>query len=122
MTGFSLGICCRHRPADSAVGLTGIRRNSRMRPVRFALNHMCAPHISLDTFFSLAESLGIDSVEIRNDLAGNAVLDGTPATAVKEAAERHGLTIISINALQRFNEWNDTRTREAAELIAYARD
>lgn len=93
-----------------------------MRPVRFALNHMCAPHISLDTFFSLAESLGIDGVEIRNDLAGNAILDGTPAAAVKEAAERHGMTIISINALQRFNEWNDTRAREAAELIAYARD
>jgi 2-keto-myo-inositol isomerase len=32
------------------------------------------------------------------------------------------VTIISINALQRFNEWNDTRAAEAAELIGYARD
>ncbi|MFK0161425.1 TIM barrel protein [Rhizobium sp. NPDC090279] len=93
-----------------------------MSSIRFALNHMCAPSLRLESFFAAAKELGIDSVEIRNDLAGNAILDGTPATAVKELATRHGLTIISINALQRFNEWNDARAREAAELIDYARD
>lgn len=93
-----------------------------MSSIRFALNHMCAPSMRLESFFAAAKELGIDSVEIRNDLAGNAILDGTPAAAVKELAARHGLTIISINALQRFNEWNDQRAREAAELIDYARD
>ena len=93
-----------------------------MSSIRFALNHMCAPSLRLESFFAAAKELGIDSVEIRNDLAGNAILDGTPAAAVKELAARHGLTIISINALQRFNEWNDERAREAAELIDYARD
>jgi len=93
-----------------------------MSSIRFALNHMCAPSMKLESFFAAAKELGIDSVEIRNDLAGNAILDGTPAEAVRELAERHGLTIISINALQRFNEWNDERAREAAELIDYARD
>jgi 2-keto-myo-inositol isomerase len=83
---------------------------------------MCAPSLRLEAFFAAAKELGIDSVEIRNDLAGNAILDGTPAAAVKELAARYGLTIISINALQRFNEWNDERAREAAELIDYARD
>ncbi|ENN85080.1 Sugar epimerase protein [Rhizobium freirei PRF 81] len=93
-----------------------------MSSIRFALNHMCAPSMSLESFFAAAKELGIDSVEIRNDLAGNAILDGTPANGVKELAERQGLTIISINALQRFNEWNDERALEAAELIDYARD
>lgn len=93
-----------------------------MSSIRFALNHMCAPSLSLESFFSSANSLGIDSVEIRNDLAGNAIIDGTPAATVKALAAQHGLTIISINALQRFNEWNEVRAKEAAELISYARD
>jgi len=93
-----------------------------MSSIRFALNHMCAPSMKLELFFAAAKELGIDSVEIRNDLAGNAILDGTPAKAVKELAERQEISIISINALQRFNEWNDERAREAAELIDYARD
>ena len=93
-----------------------------MSSVRFALNHMCAPSLGLEAFFVAAKQLGVDSVEIRNDLAGNAILDGTPATAVKELAARHGLAIISINALQRFNEWTEERAREAAELIGYARN
>lgn len=92
-----------------------------MHPIRFALNHMCVPSMPVGDFFSMAKSLGIDAVEIRNDLAGNAILDGTSPETIKEAAARHGVTIISINALQRFNEWNDTRMREASELIGYAK-
>ena len=91
-----------------------------MQSVRFALNHICTPSLSVDDFFALARSLGMSSVEIRNDLDGNAIVDGTPASTIKKAAERHGVTIISINALQRFNEWNETRAAEARELIDYA--
>ncbi|TCR87886.1 TIM barrel protein [Rhizobium sp. BK376] len=93
-----------------------------MTSVRFALNHMSAPSLPIETFFATAKSLGIDAVEIRNDLDGNAILDGTSATEIRAAAARHGVTIISINALQRFNEWNETRAKEAADLISYARD
>ena len=92
-----------------------------MASVRFALNHMAAPSLSIEDFFALAASLDIDAVEIRNDLSGNAILDGTKPDVIKEAAARHGVAIISINALQRFNEWNATREREARELIDYAR-
>ncbi|MGI0528104.1 TIM barrel protein [Rhizobium giardinii] len=93
-----------------------------MTTIPFALNHMTAPALPLKDFFALAASLGISAVEIRNDLEGNAIIDGTPAAAVRDLAERHGLTIISINALQRFNEWNGDRAREAEELVTYARD
>ncbi|WP_037383922.1 TIM barrel protein [Sinorhizobium americanum] len=93
-----------------------------MTALPFALNHMAAPALPLDAFFALAKSLGIAAVEIRNDLSGNAILDGTGPAEVKALAEKHGLTIISINALQRFNEWNEAREAEACELISYARD
>jgi 2-keto-myo-inositol isomerase len=81
---------------------------------------MAAPSLAIDDFFALARSLGIDAVEIRNDLSGNAILDGTQPETIRQAAARHGVTIISINALQRFNEWNATRAAEAQELIDYA--
>ena len=91
-----------------------------MPPLTFALNHMTAPALSLDSFFSLATSLGIADVEIRNDLAGNAILDGTTPETVKDLAARHGVSILSINALQRFNEWTEARPVEAKDLIDYA--
>ena len=91
-----------------------------MPALTFALNHMTAPALTLDAFFALAVSLGMTSVEIRNDVDGNAILDGTTPSEVKSLAERHGVTIISINALQRFNEWTPARAAEAKELIDYA--
>lgn len=93
-----------------------------MTTLPFALNHMTTPSLPLDQFFALARSLGITSVEIRNDLGDNAILDGTPAADVAALATRHGVSILSINALQRFNEWNETRASLAEHLIAYARD
>jgi len=90
--------------------------------LRFALNHMAAPQLGLAEFFSLARSLGISEVEIRNDISGKPILDGTSAPSVKAAATNAGVTIITINALQRFNEWNAAREREAIALADYARD
>ena len=89
-------------------------------PLRFALNHMVAPGLGVVEFFRLAAALGIVEVEIRNDLAGRAILDGTPPQAVRQAAARLGLTIISINALQRFDDWSPAREREARDLVRYA--
>lgn len=90
--------------------------------MKYALNHMCAPLLDADRFFDLAGSLHVGAVEIRNDLEGNAILDGTDPSRIKALAADAGLEIISINALQRFNDWTDEREKEAAELAAYARD
>lgn len=88
--------------------------------LRFALNHMCAPGLGAAQFFDLAKRLGMEAVEIRNDLAGRPILDGTPPEAMRAEAEERGLRIVSINALQRFNDWNGDRGREARVLAAYA--
>jgi 2-keto-myo-inositol isomerase len=87
---------------------------------RFALNHMAAPCQPFVAFTRLARSLGIAEVEIRNDLPGVAIADGTPALAVRRQAEAAGVSILSINALPLFNAWNDQRAQEAAQLAAYA--
>src|SRR5919109_3584414 len=86
----------------------------------FALNHAVAPRLSLSEFFQLAASLRITVVEIRNDLAGRPLRDGTPPEAVRAAAHRAGVTVVSINALQRFDDWTSEREREATDLVCYA--
>jgi 2-keto-myo-inositol isomerase len=88
--------------------------------VSFALNHIVAPGRDFAGFARLSRALGITDVEIRNDLAGVALQDGTPAATVRAEAADAGVTILTINALQRFEDWNDTRAAEAETLAAYA--
>lgn len=89
--------------------------------MRLALNHMVAPSLDHAAFFDLAKTLGVGAVEVRNDLEGVALADGTPAGAIREAASARGLDILSINALQRFNQWTGARADEARRLAAYAK-
>jgi 2-keto-myo-inositol isomerase len=90
--------------------------------LRFALNHMVAPQLDLRAFFTLARRVGLSDVEIRNDVAGQAIIDGTSAADVRRMAEDVGVEIFTINALQRFNEWTPAREKEATDLIRYAAD
>jgi 2-keto-myo-inositol isomerase len=49
------------------------------------------------------------------------ILDGMAPAAVAAEAERAGVSIITINALQRFNQWSAERAEEAIALADYAR-
>lgn len=91
-----------------------------MPPGMFALNHIVASKSTTAEFFALARSLGIDAVELRNDLPGIALQDQTSPSAVGTDARREGVRILSINALQRFNDWNGEREAQALALIASA--
>ncbi|RYB01397.1 xylose isomerase [Lichenibacterium ramalinae] len=86
----------------------------------FSLNHRVAPAAGLTAFFDLAVSLGVTDVEVRNELPGVAIADGTPAETVRREAEARGLTILSINALYPFNIWTPERAESARTLIDYA--
>ncbi len=88
----------------------------------FAINHMVAPSLGIRGFFQLAKSLGLSDVEIRNDLEGNAIIDGTPAAEVRSLAAEAGVHIATINGLQRFNEWTPEREQQAIELADYAKE
>lgn len=88
----------------------------------FALNHITCPRLRVAEFLRLARALGISAVEFRNDLSDVEISDGTPAAVLRREAERAGIEIISINALQRFNQWDSGREKEAMALAGYARD
>ena len=92
------------------------------QPLRFALNRMVAPRLSLPDFIDLAVSLKADAIEIRNDLNGVEIEDGTPAQVVRELCEERGISVLSINALYPFDVWNDERRAQTLKLAAYARD
>jgi 2-keto-myo-inositol isomerase len=70
---------------------------------RFALNRITCPSLGLEDFFRFTTDLGLSKVEIRNDLPGGAIIDGMPPMKAAELAQRHGIRILSINALQKFN-------------------
>lgn len=89
-------------------------------PIPFALNRMCAPRMPLVDFLRMAQRLGVEAIELRNDLPQVEIEDGTPAAEVGALARAHGLRIRSINALQRFDQFDATRAGEARALLAYA--
>ena len=91
-----------------------------MTEIAFALNHMAAPRLGLAPFLALAGRVGVGAVELRNDLPGVALADGTAASDIRAAAERAGIAIVSINALYPFNVWTAERERQAGALIAAA--
>jgi 2-keto-myo-inositol isomerase len=85
----------------------------------FAINHITAPELDIEAFFALARSLNVHHVEIRNDIDGQAILIGTSPETIRSAAKAAGVEILSINALQRFNEWNPQRANEAEALAEF---
>lgn len=90
--------------------------------IAFSINRMSAPRIPFADFASMANRLGVGSIEIRNDLSGVEMEDGTPASTIGALAKAQGLRIRSINALQRFEQFDVTRADEAKTMIQYAVD
>ncbi|HEX5079826.1 MAG TPA: TIM barrel protein [Geminicoccaceae bacterium] len=90
--------------------------------LRYAVNHAVAPRKSFAELVALTQALGLDAVEMRNDLPATAILDGTDPAQIRDQAQAGGVRILSINALQRFNEWNTEREVQARMLARYAQD
>lgn len=96
------------------------KKENKVAGCDFALNHSCAPSLPLPAFLALSKSVGVSKVEIRNDLAGLAIMDGSAPGEVKALAAAAGVEIATINALQKFNHWSDERAKEAEWLASYA--
>ena len=84
-----------------------------INPSRFALNRCIAPSAALVEFLDLAERAGIRKVELRNDLAAQHPIDGLEAGAAARLIANHGIEVVSINAVQKFN-----LTSARAEVLA----
>ncbi len=87
--------------------------------MQFSLNHMVAPKLGYAEFFDLALSLGVNAVEIRNDIP-TALMGNKNAKMIGKLARDKGITIINVNALQRWNQWNKAKADEAKKLAEYA--
>ena len=79
---------------------------------RFCINRKIAPSLNIESFFRLVNSLGLNKVELRNDLPGRKVTDDLSARQVRELAERYHIEILTINAVYPFN----CRTPEVRSL------
>lgn len=90
--------------------------------LRFGLNRIICPDLDLEGFFRLTRDVGLSKVELRNDLAGTEILDDHSTEQVRELADRHGIRILTINAVQQFN-LPDVRSQvlsTAAEMLTIA--
>ena len=74
---------------------------------RFALNRIIAPAMSLKDFVQFTAGLGLSKAELRNDLPGKQeikdIIDGLKPAEARKLFEEEGISILSINALQKFN-------------------
>lgn len=86
--------------------------------MQFCLNHMVAPSLDYPQFFDLALRLGVTAVEIRNDIA-KSKMGNRNAKAIARLAKDKGITIVNVNALQRWNQWNSKKADEAKKLSEY---
>ena len=68
------------------------------------LNRIISPQMPLPEFFELANDLGFESVELRNDLAGKEILDGLPDDTVRNLLNVTGIKPLTINALYPFED------------------
>jgi 2-keto-myo-inositol isomerase len=86
--------------------------------MQFSLNHMVAPKLGYGAFFDLALRLGVNAVEIRNDIP-TALMGNKNAKMIGKLSKDRGITIINVNALQRWNQWSKAKADEAKKLAEY---
>jgi 2-keto-myo-inositol isomerase len=70
---------------------------------RFCLNRIVCPGLGLESFFRLAGQIGLNKVELRNDLPGGKITDEYSPEEVKAMAGQLGIQVLTINAVQQFN-------------------
>lgn len=87
--------------------------------ISLAINQMIMPNSSFEEFITLAKKLNVKAIEIRNDIATNLIEENKP-NQIKKICEENSIEILTINALQKFNIWNEERSKELIELCDYA--
>ncbi|WNN44572.1 MULTISPECIES: TIM barrel protein [Winslowiella] len=86
-------------------------------PTRFCINRKIAPTLSINSFFKLVHRLGLNKVELRNDMPGGKVTDNLSHAEVKALAKQYGLEIVTINAVYPFNQADDALLAKAEGLL-----
>ena len=89
-------------------------------PTRFCINRKIAPGLDIESFFKLVQRLGLNKVELRNDMPSGKVTDNLTQQQVKALAQQYGMTIVTINALYPFNRMDDELLARAEALLKEA--
>lgn len=89
-------------------------------PTRICINRKIAPALSIDAFFALVAKLGLQHVELRNDMPSGKVTDNLSHAEVVALAKKYGLNIVTINALYPFNQADDALLAKAEALLKEA--
>lgn len=88
--------------------------------IRFAINRIAGSWMPFPAFAAMAQRLGVQAIELRNDLPAVELRDRSAPRMIGTVAADHGLTIRAINALQGFDQLSARKQREAAALADYA--
>jgi 2-keto-myo-inositol isomerase len=94
--------------------------------MRFALNHSIAPLLPIADFLDLASEVGVDAVELRDGMPPGWEFPDTTNVLMldpvhlRDMVADAGLEILSINALQRFDQWDRERHEQARAMIEFA--
>ena len=96
-----------------------------MNGIRFSLNQICAPGLSVEAFLDLALATGCTGVELRNDLADKrlskaAFLDGRTPEEVGRAASDRGLDILGLSEVYGFDRWSPEMHQKVVRLATQA--
>jgi len=91
---------------------------------RFGLNRILCPTLGIEEFFQLANELGLNWVELRNDMNAGKIIDAYSIREIRDLAKQYNIRICSINALQRFNnlEEIDKIKEELNSLLTLAKN
>lgn len=88
--------------------------------MQFAINRISASDMPFAEFAAMARRLGASAIELRNDLPGVETENGAAAREIAATAQASGLRIRSINALQRFDQYDANRAAQARQMAHYA--
>ena len=89
------------------------------KKISYALNQIIAPKSSFIDLINLAKSAGVLAIEIRNDIPVNLIEENKPKL-IKTLSESNSIKILTVNALQKFNLWNEERLNELVELCKFS--
>jgi 2-keto-myo-inositol isomerase len=87
--------------------------------VSFGLNQIAVPSYGAEAFCALAQTLDCDGVEFRNDVIGSD-FNTEQAKQFGGLARDNHLEIFNLSEVSQFDNWDDSKKREAESLIVLA--
>ena len=88
--------------------------------MHFSINHMTAPNLEWLDFLKLAEAVGAEGVEFRNDLS-TPLFSGSPPEKVAAALKKTGLRCFGLSQVYPFNSYSDKISLAVKSLIESAK-